>query len=388
MVRVEVLVGLLVGVVVGALAVALIGGRRTRGDGGTAPALPLSGLPVSTGRIPAALLGRLPVVAVALDAADEIAYANTAAQAFGVVRGGRLAVTELRALARVVRRDGVTREIDLLLPGDDLARTLVPVRATVSRLEGNEVAVTVENRTEATRVEAVRRDFVANVGHEIKTPVGALSLLAEAALGARDDPEAVQRFLSRIIREAARLTRLVQELIELSRLQGGEPLPEPVPVALDDVVSEATDRARAAAEAKRISVTCECAPGVTTLGSSDQLVTALSNLLDNAVAYSAEGGRVSVTTRAREDRVELVVADQGIGIAEADRERIFERFYRVDPARSRATGGTGLGLAIVKHIVTNHGGDVTVWSEPAVGSTFTIRLPLGASVAPRSQEAS
>jgi two-component system sensor histidine kinase SenX3 len=224
-------------------------------------------------------------------------------------------------------------------------------------------------------VESVRRDFVANVGHEIKTPVGALTLLVEAALDARDDPDAVQHFLARMQREAQRLSRLVQELLDLSRLQGGEAPPEPTTVMLDAVIEEAIDRAHNVAEAKRIEIVRGGDAGLVVSGSEQQLVTALSNLLDNAVAYSSKGTKVAVTVHLRGAAVEVAVKDQGIGIAELDQERIFERFYRVDPARSRMTGGTGLGLAIVKHIVGNHGGQVTVWSQPGAGSTFTVKLP-------------
>ena len=251
------------------------------------------------------------------------------------------------------------------------------MRAAAHPLDGGDVGLLVDDLAEAARVESMRRDFVANVGHEIKTPVGALSLLADAALDAADEPDAVQRFLRRIQHEASRLSRLVQELLDLSRLQGGDP-PGEEAVALDAVVEEAIDRTRAAADAKDIALVSGGDSGVTVVGSERQLVTALANLLDNAIAYSASGTIVAVGVKAREHDVEVAVKDEGIGIAAVDQARIFERFYRVDPARSRDTGGTGLGLAIVKHIAINHGGDVSVWSEPGSGSTFTLRLPLPA----------
>jgi two-component system sensor histidine kinase SenX3 len=227
----------------------------------------------------------------------------------------------------------------------------------------------------------VRRDFVANVSHELKTPVGALTLLAEAVQDAADDPEAVQRFAHRMQREGARLGRLVQELIELSRLQGAEPLPGSIVVEVDNVVQEAVDRSRLLAEQSGITVVDRTEPGLKVRGNETQLTTALSNLVDNAIAYSPQRTRVGVTARAvtgtdGTNWVEIAVTDQGIGIAESELDRVFERFYRVDQARSRATGGTGLGLAIVKHIATNHGGGVSVWSLQGSGSTFTIRLPL------------
>ncbi len=238
------------------------------------------------------------------------------------------------------------------------------------------VAVQVDDVTEAHRVAKVRRDFVANVSHELKTPVGALALLAEALLDATDDPEAVRRFAQRMQHESSRLGRLVQELIDLSRLQGADPLPEPNTVYVDSVVAEVVDRSRLSAEARGIVVVAGGERGLTVQGSESQLVTALANLVDNAVAYSPEHTRVAIGTRRREGQVEVSVSDQGIGISEADLDRIFERFYRADPARSRETGGTGLGLAIVKHIATNHGGSVDVWSVERSGSTFTLRLPV------------
>jgi two-component system sensor histidine kinase SenX3 len=233
------------------------------------------------------------------------------------------------------------------------------------------------DESEAVRLEATRRDFVANVSHELKTPVGALALLAETVEDAADDPEAVRRFAGRMRYEASRLTSLVRDLITLSRIQAAEPIPDPAPVNLDAVVAEALDRCRMKAGARGIDLVETTDSGLVVLGDEDLLVTALRNLIDNAVDYSPEQTRVLVTTkRASEHTAEISVADQGIGIPERDRERIFERFYRVDPARSRATGGTGLGLAIVKHVTAAHGGSVTVWSKVGAGSTFTLRLPL------------
>ncbi|HEU5270659.1 MAG TPA: ATP-binding protein, partial [Jatrophihabitans sp.] len=219
--------------------------------------------------------------------------------------------------------------------------------------------------------------------HELKTPVGALTLLAEAVQEAAGDPAAVQHFAERMQREGTRLGRLVQELIELSRLQGAEPLPGDAVVDVSRVLSEAVDRSRLLAEQANIGVLCRPEDDLAVRGNETQLTTALGNLIDNAIAYSPPHTRVSVTSRAETDPdgtgwVAISVTDQGIGIAEADLDRVFERFYRVDPARSRATGGTGLGLAIVKHIATNHGGTVSVWSGGGAGSTFTIRLPLAA----------
>ena len=226
------------------------------------------------------------------------------------------------------------------------------------------VLLLVEDRTEARRVDAVRRDFVANVSHELKTPVGAMALLAEALVDAADDPEAVRRFAGRMQHESDRLARLVQDVIELSRLQGHDPLEAPALVSLDDVVVEAVDRSRLTAEARAINLVCGGTRGLNVVGDARQLVTALGNLVDNAVRYGPDGTRVAVVGRPRSTGpdghiAEISVTDEGPGIAEAERDRIFERFYRVDSARSRETGGTGLGLAIVKHVAAGHGGEAT-----------------------------
>jgi two-component system sensor histidine kinase SenX3 len=282
----------------------------------------------------------------------------------------------LRRLARAARRDGNPRQAVVDTPRGRLGRGPIAVSVQVAPLvDAGYVALLLDDVSETRRLEMVRRDFVANVSHELKTPVGALTLLAEAVQDAADDPEAIRRFAGRMQHEGTRLGRLIAELIELSRLQGAEPLPSPTVVSVDDVVAEAVDRTRLAADAAAIAVVAGGERRLTVRGNEAQLVTALANLVDNAVAYSSAGTRVAVGTRRRHSTVEISVSDQGIGIAEADLERVFERFYRSDPARSRATGGTGLGLAIVKHIATNHGGGVSVWSVEGSGSTFTLRLP-------------
>ena len=325
------------------------------------------------------VLQLLPTAAVLVERSGAVRLANSAALAMGIVRGNDIDVPELRQLVVSARRSGLTRTLELDLDRGGFPRRMLTVGARAQPLEHGDVALIVDDLTEAKRVESVRRDFVANVGHEIKTPVGALTLLAEAALDARDDPAAVQHFVSRMQHEASRLSRLVQELLDLSRIQGGEPLPDATEVLVDAVVEEAIDRVRPVAEANQTEIVRGGDIGLVITGNEQQLVTAVANLLDNAVAYSAEGTSVAVGVHARDGAVEIAVKDEGIGIAEADQQRIFERFYRVDPARSRATGGTGLGLAIVKHIVSNHGGQVSVWSRPGDGSTFTIRLPVVAS---------
>jgi two-component system, OmpR family, sensor histidine kinase SenX3 len=330
----------------------------------------------------ASVLAVLSSSAVVLDNEDRVLQASAAARAFGLVSGDQLVVQELLALARQVRRDGEIREGELDVSTTGVHRRVTSLAVRAAPLDaavggGGLVLLLVEDQTESRRVEEVRRDFVANTSHELKTPVGALALLAETVEDAADDPEAVRRFASRMRQEAARLTNLVQDMITLSRIQAAEPIPDPVPVALDAVVAEALDRCRMKASARGIELVAVGGHGLSVLGDEDLLVTALRNLLENAVAYSPDKTRVDVSTRhAADDAVEISVADQGIGIPERDLERIFERFYRVDPARSRATGGTGLGLAIVKHVTAAHGGKVTVVSSEGAGSTFTLRLPL------------
>jgi two-component system, OmpR family, sensor histidine kinase SenX3 len=330
----------------------------------------------------ASVLSVLSSSAVVVDSEDRVLRASAAARAFGIVKGDRLMVSELAALARQVRRDGEIREAEFEVPVPRLGGRSTTFAVRVAPLSGavgggGLVLVLAEDQTESRRVEEVRRDFVANVSHELKTPVGALALLAETIEDAADDEEAVRRFAGRMRQEAARLTFLVQDLITLSRIQAAEPIPDPHAVSVDLVVAEALDRCRMKANARGITLASIGVRGLTVLGDDDLLVTAVRNLLENAVVYSPERTRVVVCVKKVSDNgLEISVADQGIGIPERDLERIFERFYRVDPARSRATGGTGLGLAIVKHVTAAHGGRVTVRSVEGAGSTFTLWLPL------------
>src|SRR5580692_4536784 len=343
------------------------------------------GVRTQPARLPAGIASVLSVLSsasVVLDSDDRVLLTSSAARAFGLVKGDDLIVGELLALVRQVRRNGEIREGEIEVSTSSFngrttsfAVRVAPLGAAVG--DGGLVLLLAEDQTESRRVEEVRRDFVANTSHELKTPVGALALLAETVEEAADDPEAVLRFAGRMRQEASRLTDLVQDLIMLSRIQAAEPVPDPSPVVLDDVVAEAVDRVRMKASARGIGIEVAGERGISILGDEDLLVTALRNLLENAVAYSPDRTRVSVATRTVSNwMAEISVTDQGIGIPERDRERIFERFYRVDPARSRATGGTGLGLAIVKHVTAAHGGQVTVERTEGAGSTFTLRLPL------------
>ncbi|MEU7850674.1 ATP-binding protein [Micromonospora parva] len=330
---------------------------------------------------------------VVLDNDDVPVLINPAARAMGLLRTGSTpgsiaAHPLIRTLAGQVRRTGVRREIELDLPRgrDSAGENPLGVHLRAMGLGNGFIAVEAVDVTESHRLTRVRRDFVANVSHELKTPIGALQLLAEALLdatepadaAASDLPEdlvAARRFAERIQHESTRLGRLVQELLELTRLQGAEPQPPPEPVALDWVIAEVVDRTRTTASARGVTVAVDGERGLTAYGSDSQLATAVANLVENAINYSGEDTTVRVTLRGDDEHVEVAVADQGIGIAPTDVDRIFERFYRADQARSRATGGTGLGLAIVKHIASNHGGRVEVSSTLGGGSTFTLRLP-------------
>ena len=320
-----------------------------------------------------AVLSVLSSSAVVLDESDVVVKASAPAYALGIVSGTHLAVPELTDLAREVRRDGQIRTLDLTLsnPGHPPRH----ISARVAPLGPRLILALADDKTRERRLEAVRRDFVANVSHELKTPVGAVQLLAEASRGAADDPAAVEKFSKRILKEATRLGRLVQQIIELSRLQGDDPLESPSTVSVDKVVRASVDFSAIDAEAREIDLAVVGEHGLEVAGNEEQITAAVSNLVANAVVYSPEGSSVTVRTAGSDDAVEISVIDQGIGIPAAEIDRIFERFYRIDPARHRSTGGTGLGLSIVKHIAATHGGDVTVWSVEGQGSTFTLTLP-------------
>ena len=321
----------------------------------------------------ATVLSVLRSSAVVVDDDDEVVKASAPALALGLVRSHRLVSAELAELVRQVRRDGQIREADLVLPRPNGSPRTVTAR--VAPLSSRLVLALVEDRTRERRVEAVRRDFVANVSHELKTPVGAIRLLAEAVGDASDDPEAVERFARRMLTESDRLLQMVQQIIELSRLQGDEPLEGPAVVDVDSVIARSVDVTVMDAGSKHIKVVAGGTAGLRIFGNEEQISAAVTNLLANAVTYSGKDSTVLISAKACEDMVDISVVDQGIGIPQDELDRIFERFYRVDPARHRSTGGTGLGLSIVKHVAATHGGDVRVWSLEGQGSTFTLSLP-------------
>jgi two-component system sensor histidine kinase SenX3 len=370
----------IVGLIVGAALVVFIayppptGRRRSRPMNAVRPDRTRSD--VGNRRAAAAfVLDQMDEAAVVVDGTDRPVLTNGAAHSMGIVRADRLASAELRDLTRQVRRDARVRQTEIELRRTDDS-TPIAVRARVVAAGGSDVAIVVTDLSPARRLDAVRRDFVANISHELKTPVGAIMVLGEALTEAGDDPEAVRRFGLRLQREGARLSGLVTELIELSRLEGaGEPV-SLTRVSTREVVAEAMEANRALADNRHIAMFVELDGDVVVPADRPQLVSALSNLINNAVAYSPDGSGVVITVRAEDEAVSIAVTDRGVGIDPGDVPRLFERFYRVDPARSRETGGSGLGLAIVKHVVHNHGGEIAVTSTPGAGSTFTVRLPL------------
>jgi two-component system sensor histidine kinase SenX3 len=325
----------------------------------------------------ASVLSVLRSSAVVVGADDTVLKASAPAYAMGLVSGTSLMSHELAELVTQVRRDGQIRETELLMARQHAVPRHVTVR--VAPLTSTLVLALVEDRTKERRVETVRRDFVANVSHELKTPVGAIKLLAEAVCDAADDPVAVRRFAGRMLTESDRLSRLVQQIIELSRLQDDDPLDAPVVVSVDEVVAGAVDASAIDANARGIKIVTNGTHDLKVFGNEEQVSAAVANLVANAVAYSGDDSTVLVSTKpssgSDEGMVEISVVDQGIGIPSGELDRIFERFYRVDPARHRSTGGTGLGLSIVKHVAATHGGEIRVWSVEGQGSTFTLTLP-------------
>ncbi|MFK0240645.1 MULTISPECIES: cell wall metabolism sensor histidine kinase WalK [unclassified Microbacterium] len=313
--------------------------------------------------------------AAIVDTSGQVLAASQAATRFGIEVGSTLDNPELRQLVRGVREAGgsVTESMRITRGGLSLDPRLVSARASV--IGARLVLLIIRDVTEQERLDQMRRDFVANTSHELKTPVGAVSLLAEAIESAADDPAQVRIFAARISAEAGRLGQLTGRIMSLSRLQAEDGLTKVGPVSIDEVIASSIEAHVVQADSAGVELARGGDRGVWVRGDAQILIEAVGNLIANAIVYSSKGSRVGVGVRAEDGVVEIAVSDQGIGIAEADRERIFERFYRADEARSRRTGGTGLGLSIVKHATQRHGGEVRLWSRPGRGSTFTIRLP-------------
>ncbi|SDE02278.1 sensor histidine kinase [Auraticoccus monumenti] len=372
----EILLAAVVGAVVGAtIAVAVVVARGAAHRQTAQERLEIARVPVPDGV--SQMLRVLRSAGVVVGPSDEVLEASEQARVLGLVRGSRVVHRELLELVRESRKDRDVRSVELELPrgGDQLSHFAVRVGPLAEDL----VVFLAEDRTSAVRLEAIRRDFVTNVSHELKTPIGAISLLSEAVASAADEPETVLAFTGRMQHETARLTGLVAQIIQLSGVQADDPLLAPRVVDVDEVLAEAVDIVRVDAEDRGIRLRVAGREALQVMGDEGQLAMAVSNLVRNAVLYSEPGAHVTVSSRRAaggdDARVEIRVRDTGIGIAAADLDRIFERFYRVDYSRSRANGGNGLGLSIVKHVAAAHGGDVAVWSKVGQGSTFTITLP-------------
>ncbi len=316
--------------------------------------------------------------ACVLDASGLVVATSNAATRFGIRDGAVLENGELRRLVRGVRDSGASATETLRLTGGaSLDPRLVSARA--SSVGPQLTLLIIRDVTERERLDQMRTDFVSNTSHELKTPVASVSLLAEAIESAADDAEQVRIFAARISAEASRLGQLTGRILSLSRLQAAESLSQVEPVSIDEVVAASIEAHSVQADSAGVELSRGGERGVWVRGDAQVLIEAVGNLVANAIVYSPRGSRVGVGVKVDADVVEIAVTDQGIGISDADRERIFERFYRADEARSRRTGGTGLGLSIVKHATQRHGGEVRVWSRPGRGSTFTMRLPLASA---------
>ena len=321
------------------------------------------------------ILDLLTSAGVILNGSNTVVRATNGALALGLVQNRLLIHSELVRLVELVRGTGKNQSVEAEL-STGLRGETIWVQARAARMENNNVMLLVEDRTEAKRLEETRRDFVANISHELKTPIGAIGLLAEALQGATDDPAMVTKFAGNLYRESRRLGSLVQEIIQLSRLQSAELSKTGELVDLESTVHESVERNQVIAEAKNINIEVDAPAGIIVYGDHEMLTMAVKNLIENAILYSEPGSSVGIGLRALEGIAEIAVTDHGVGIAPEDQERIFERFYRVDPSRSRETGGTGLGLSIVKHVASNHRGEIKLFSQVGLGSTFTLRLPL------------
>ena len=362
-------VALAFGLLVGIAGTVTVYAAHRRGQAAVAVVNP--GLPDGVDEV----IDSLESAGIVVDSSNNVVKASTGALAFGLVWNQALVHEQLVELVDRVRRDGVAVNKELNLTRGPFGEAQLHLMVRVSRLGSRFVLVLADDRTESVRLDEVRRDFVANVSHELKTPIGAVSLLAEALASAAAEPAEVKRFAKRLTQESERLAGITAEIIELSRLQAGDPLTSAERISIDGVIAQAVDRNRVAAESHRISLVPSGKIRAEVFGDEQLLVTAVHNLISNAVQYSPDGSRVGIGVTAENGVVEISITDQGVGIPDDERDRVFERFFRVDAARSRNTGGSGLGLSIVKHVVQNHGGDVRVWSQQGRGSTFTIRLP-------------
>src|SRR5690554_3401283 len=360
---------LVFGIAVGAGLVALMHFAARRGE--RAEQVVSGAVPDGVGQV----LDTLESAGVVLDPSNNVVKTSPGAHALGLVSGLSLVHSELIELVDEARRTGDAQTQEIELARGPFGDANMHLHIRTARLGTRYVLLLAQDRTDSYRLEEVRRDFVANISHELKTPIGAVGLLAEALQAASDDPEQVRKFAKRLTKESDRLGRITQEIIQLSRLQAADALGQPSAVDIDEVVAKAIDQNRVHADSNHVTIASGGDAGAQVYGDEALLLVALDNLISNAVQYSPKRSRVGVGVSLTNGVVEIAVTDQGPGIPEAERDRVFERFYRIDDARSRHTGGTGLGLSIVKHVVQNHGGDLRLWSQLGSGSTFTIRLP-------------
>ena len=337
--------------------------------------------PVSFPDLVAEVLELMGSVGIVLDGSNRVVGTNSWAESFGLVARGLLVHAEIAELAKRARSGSNIESFEGVLRVG-LAQEKVSVAAKAKLVEGDYVVLVLEDRTSDIRMDKTRRDFIENISHELKTPIGAIALLSEAIQEAGDDRAAVAKFASSLNKESSRLTFLVQDIIKLSRLQSEEVLASAEIVDLHDVMAEAIDRNEQLAASRKIRLNSEQAPKLEVFGNKEMLITAVKNLVENAITYSEPGTSVGIGCSAKESIAEITVTDSGAGISPENQQRIFERFYRADPSRSRETGGTGLGLSIVKHVAKIHRGEIKLFSQVGVGSTFTLRVPLATASDP------
>jgi two-component system sensor histidine kinase SenX3 len=324
----------------------------------------------------AELLEVLAEAGIVLSSQNKVVRATTSALAMGLIRDRALVHKNLLELVNTARESKTIEIVEVeLVAGIKGARKLF-VRARAVDLGSGSVLLIVDDKTEAQRLDETRRDFMANISHELKTPVGAIGLLSEAILDNTGDPELVQKFSENVLKESKRLSALVKDIIQLSRIQAAETVIGAELIELDDVVRDAIDRNAFKAERRKVKIEYIAEKNIRVIGDEEMLAVAFKNIIENAIVYSPEGSKVGVSLEKSGNVAEVKVVDNGVGISKEDQKRIFERFYRTDPARSRETGGTGLGLSIVKHVITSHLGEIKLSSKPGIGSTFTLRLPL------------
>ena len=363
----EIFLGLLIGVILGGTIVYSLISAKSKPDQQN----PSSN---SSRNLLLKLIQSLPDIVIWVDGDNKIKYASEVALSLNIAREDKIQIDALETIILMARKidEPLIRKVKAKRP---LGIAKLNLDTWVMRLERGEVLLWAQNNSIVGRVETVRRDFVANISHELKTPVGALSLLAEAIEEAGKDSESVQKFAKRIGPETKRLTNVIQDIIDLSQVQSDDPLATANPVEVSRIINDSVDAIQLLADLHSVEIVQVSEPDVKIVGDEYQLVMAIRNLLTNAITFSPVNSRITVGAKLKGRVVEITVSDQGMGISLENQSRIFERFYRVDPARSRSTGGTGLGLAIVKHVCENHGGEVSVWSVQGQGSTFTMKFP-------------